>query len=246
MNTKNYIIAGIVAGAVLLGASSFVFAELIVKAVDPTTMMPIENVQKMVLQIGPNGNVLLRGTVSAVGTNSLTVKSWGGDWVVNVASSTQLMPNTGMTQFKVGEFVGVEGSVNTGSAWTINAKLVRNWTAKKVEHEDNVKARQERHNNEQEVKNVIKNESPKNWQGTASNINVDAKTFTLTVDGSAYTVQLVSDATTVNQGFLSVGFANVKAGDTVRVWGPISGTTISAYVLRDISITEKDLKDGHK
>lgn len=99
-------------------------------------VMPVATVvgveKKMVLEIGPAGRALLRGTVSSVGTNSLIVKSWGGDWIINVSSSTALAPRAAdMTQFAVGDFVGVNGVASTAAAWTIDATLVKNWTQRK-------------------------------------------------------------------------------------------------------------------
>lgn len=85
-----------------------------------------------VVQIGPEGNALLRGTVSAVGTNSITVSSWGGLWTVVLGADTQVMPKSTTTplgMIKQGDFVGVNGKVDTTQPWTINAKVVRDQTA---------------------------------------------------------------------------------------------------------------------
>lgn len=90
--------------------------------------MPMHKDVKNMVQIGPEGNALIRGIVSAVGTNSITLSSWGGSWTVNVAADTQMMPKSTSTQLawiKVGDFVGVNGRINTTQAWTVNARLVR-------------------------------------------------------------------------------------------------------------------------
>src|SRR6185436_11657 len=114
MTTENKILIAGIAAVALIGAGSLALAVY--------ATMP------MVLQVGANGGILLRGTVDAVNTNSLTVKSWGGDWVINVSSSTQLMPQNTMAQFNLGDFVGVRGIVNQNASWTVDAALVRNWT----------------------------------------------------------------------------------------------------------------------
>ncbi len=244
MDTKKYLFGAGVAAIILSGVFSLAFAEMTGQTTTVRTDSYI-NSQTMIVQIGPKGKTLIRGTIKKIDItigalpSVLTVTSWGGDWVINISSFTQLMPGSDMAQFKVGDFVGVQGIANQNASWTVDAKIVRDWTAKKMQQDNNEMMRKERHNNEQEIKEVISKESPRNWQGIASNINASGNSFTLTVDGVAYTVNLVTDAKIVNQSFLTASFANVKDKDTVRVWGPVSGTTISAYVLRDVSISEK-------
>ena len=241
MDTKKIVISAGVVATMLVSFSSLALAENMslntgLMMVKEGKEMAVRAGTQMILQVNHNGKALMRGTIESVGTSSIMVKTWGGVWTVNIGSSAKLFPGTDMSQFKAGDFVGVQGQVSETAALTIDAAIVRNWTVKKAEVENKVIERKERHNNAQEIRDVIKNESPKNWQGIASNVNVDAKSLTLTVAGTAYTVNLVTDAKIVSQSFLTINFADVKNGDTVRVWGPISGTTISAYVVRDISI----------
>lgn len=137
MNTHFKKIAIVGASALMvLSMGSVVFAENTTvqeQVAVPTVALPRpEGAKEMVLEVGPKGKVLLRGTVSVVGANSLTVKSWGGDWVVNTSSTTKFASVEGLTQFKVGDFVGVQGQVSTTAAWTIDASLVRNWMEKKI------------------------------------------------------------------------------------------------------------------
>lgn len=128
------IVAGAVA-AVLVGAASLAIAEnngMMGKSTRVTDMHG-DGGQQAVLQVGPKGETLMRGTVKVVGTSSLTVTSWGGDWVVNVSADTKLGPQTtGISQFTVGEFVGVHGETSQTAAWNIEADTVRSWTAKKA------------------------------------------------------------------------------------------------------------------
>src|SRR3989344_1839669 len=179
----------------------------------------------MIVQIGPEGKTLLRGTVSAVAASSIIVKTWGGDWTVNIGSSTQLTPGGSMSQFKVGDFVGVQGMASTSGTFLIDATLVRNWTAKETEQ-----------NNKQEINKLMKEVSPRNWEGTASNTNAAGTSFTLTIDGVAYTINVAANAKVVNRSYFTIGLGDIKNGDTVRVWGPSSNNTITAYVVRDVSI----------
>lgn len=84
------------------------------------------------VQIGPEGNALLRGVVSAVGTNSITVASWGGVWTINIGADTQIMPkntSTSLALIAPGDFVGVNGKIDTTQPWTVSARVVRDTDA---------------------------------------------------------------------------------------------------------------------
>lgn len=193
----------------------------------------------MVLQIGSNGNTLLRGTIEAVGTENLTVKSWGGNWIINISPSTKFVPSGDITQFKVGDFVGVQGSVNQNALWTIDATLVRNWTVKTTEFTKPL---------------------AKNWAGIASNIDVANRRFTLTVGGgepisitepisvAVYTINVSANARIVNKSFLTISLTDLRNGDTVHVWGPSEtvctnsvppscSNLITASAVRDLSLS---------
>lgn len=225
---------GYIAGAVVLASSAvLVFAQTIPSSTTPTTPAPStasQPKQSVVLQVGPEGRALLRGTISAVNSGSLVVKSWGGDWTVAVSASTKILPQAAgndLTKFKVGDFVGVQGTVNQTQAWTIDAKLVRDWTLRQ-------EVRAEQKQNLQAVRQIMKNERPRNYQGTVSNLS--GNTFTLTVEGTAYAVSVASNAKILNRTFLTASLADFKDGDTVRAWGPRTDTTITAGVVRNISL----------
>lgn len=241
MNTKKYVISAGVVATMLMGFSSLVLAENMMSNAESMKIgegkeMAVRAGTEMILQVNHRGKVLMRGTIESVGTGSIVVKSWGGSWTVNIGPDARLLPGTDISKFKAGDFVGVQGQVSETATFTIDAAIVRNWTVKKAEVENKVMERKERHNNQEEIRDVIKNESPKNWQGTASNINVSGNSLTLTIEGVAYTVNVVAGAKIVSQSFLTIGLADIKDGHIVRVWGPVSSTTISAYVVRDVSI----------
>ena len=235
MDAKKYAAIATIAVALMVGGAGSALADNASMSVSATTspaatmvMLPVPaNAKATVVDIGANGNVLLRGTIDSVAANSLTVKSWGGDWTVNIPSSATLMPTTDMTQFSVGDFVGVTGTVDSSSSWTVSATLVRDWTV-----QGQVKT------NKTEVNATMKASSPKNWQGTISNINTSSNSFTLTIGSAAYTVNLVSDVKVLNQKFITLALSKINSGDTVRVWGTLDGTTVTAYIVRDISITQ--------
>lgn len=216
------------AAAILVGGASLVLAEQM-QLESTAKMMPVSStVKPMVLEVGPRGNVLLRGTIETVSTNSIAVKSWGGSWVINILTDTQLMPGSDMTQFQVGNFVGVQGSINTTAAWTVDAKLVRDWTQRKEAKTD-----------KKEIKDVMRASMAKNWQGTASNVNSTTNSFTLTIDGVAYSVTLAADAKVVNKQYAALNLADIKEGDTVRIYATVSGNVATAQVVRDVSTGAK-------
>ena len=98
----------------------------------PGSITTVSSSRPMVLVVSASGNVLMRGVVSSVGTSSLMVNSWGGPWKVKVSSSTKVTPTTAtssLSKIKIGDFVGVMGSISDKTP-TINADLVRDWTAK--------------------------------------------------------------------------------------------------------------------
>ncbi len=234
MISKKYIIAaGVV--SVMLASGLVVLAEDTANmgGSAQATIMPPVKAQPQVVEIGPQGNVLLRGTISAVNANSLTVKSWGGDWMVNTTSSTTLAPKAAdMTQFVVGDFVGVQGKVSTSAAWTVDATLVRDWNV-----------RQEAQANRKDIKDVIKAITARNWEGVVvGDINAD-DSFKLQVGSTTYDVKMATGAKVVDKNFLTLAESSIKAGDSVRVYGPATDTTITASVIRDVSW---DLKKGTK
>lgn len=231
MFKKSLLVAGLVATMFSSGAL-LVVAQTEIETT-PTVVAPVAAKMPMVLEVGPAGRALLRGTVSAVGTNSLTVKSWGGDWVVNVVSSTVLAPKAAdMAQFVVGDFVGVQGVVSTSAAWTIDASLVRNWTARKE-----IKA--EVKENKQEIRGTVKAMTARNWEGVASEVNADTMTFKLNVSGVTYDIKIATGAKIVNKAFMTLSFAGIKNGDTVRVYGPVVDSVITASVVRNVSVSNQ-------
>jgi len=85
----------------------------------------------MILNINPNGNVLMRGVVESSGTDSITVKSWGGSWKIKVSSTTKIMSaNRVVSDFQTGDFVGVLGSIVQDGSFIVNASIVREWRQK--------------------------------------------------------------------------------------------------------------------
>lgn len=87
------------------------------------------NISPMIVNIGPKGNVLMRGiVVGAPGADFIEVESWGGSWKVKISTATKLMSlNKVITDFQDGDFVGVMGAVSSDGSFIIDASIVREW-----------------------------------------------------------------------------------------------------------------------
>ncbi len=184
----------------------------------------------MVLDVTSGGKVLLRGTVQSVSSGSVTVASWGGTWTVNVASTALVLPSgTALSSFQQGDFVGVQGSIDSSGNLMVNATLIRDWTARQT-------LKQQIRTNVQAVRTTMSN-GPRVVQGTLSNLDVVAKTFTLTNSaGIAYSVTLNSGVEIIGRNWATITLSQANRGDTVRVYGVVSSTTIAASVFRDVSV----------
>lgn len=106
---KKYLIGGLVTSALILSAVAF--AQVTVP---------------MMVNINPSGNAQLRGTVVSTGTDSLVVKSWGGNWTIKVSDKTKLTGKVKkLADFKAGDFVGVSGKASESANLTVEAKVLQ-------------------------------------------------------------------------------------------------------------------------
>lgn len=86
-----------------------------------------------VLEIGNDGSVLIRGVITEVNDDSLTIESWGGEWnlevddEITVVSEGEVVVNE-IPEMSVGDFVGAEGTMDDTDATTVQTTFVRNWT----------------------------------------------------------------------------------------------------------------------
>ncbi len=230
MNKK--ILAGITAIITVfaLFAGFMANAQTSTSTTSTTTAMPPVS-QKFVLQIGPKGETLLRGTIDSVASGVLTVKSWGGVWTINVPSSSEVLPvaaGKDLTQFKVGDFVGISGIASQSAGWTIDAKVVRDWNYRQ-------EVNQERKQNLNEAHQTIKNGTPRNFVGTAGDVSTSSLTLTES-NGTAYTINVASNAEIVNRNWVKIQLSGINSGDTVRVWGVNASGTVSAQIVRDVTL----------
>jgi hypothetical protein len=214
-------------------ASIATFATILVASAQITTstgaVLPVK-AERPILEVDPEGKVLMRGTIVSVGSKSLTVNSWGGTWTVNVSPTTKVLPEaTGndLTNLKQGDFVGIQGTVSQSSQLTIDAVLIRDWTYHQT-------LNQERQQNIKSANALKKSMAPKNYVGTASNVSDNS--FTLTINGVANTVNVAPGAKIVNRNWITIKLSDIKDGDNVRVWGTNDNGTITASIVRDVSI----------
>ena len=109
----------------------------------PTPTSTPVRVMPPTLSIGANGQFLSRGmVVTSVGTNSFQAQVWGVTYTVNWSGSLNPYGNefefwfrygsagtsTLSQQLKVGDEVGVAGSVSAASPLTVNATVVRDYS----------------------------------------------------------------------------------------------------------------------
>ncbi len=186
--------------------------------------------QPMVFDANAAGKVLMRGTIASLGANSLTVNSWGGVWTVNLASGAQILPvaaGTGLSQFKTGDFVGVQGTIDQTASWTVSATLVRDWTYRAA-------VTQEQKQNIQSAQG-IRGGAPRDYIGTASGVN--GSSFMLAAaNGTSYTVDVASGAEIVNRNWVTIPLTGIQSGDHVRVYGVNASGTVTAQIVRDVTL----------
>lgn len=133
---NKFIASGIGGTAIVLSAVSLAA----VVAFAQTTPAPTSTLSGQVMvSVNQNGNALLRGTIESVGTDSLVIKSWGGNWTVKVTSATEIISNNRvLSDFKVGDVAGISGSVVQDGSFAITAGVVRAWGQRSDNDKDGV------------------------------------------------------------------------------------------------------------
>ncbi len=219
--------AGVLATAAILATALAASAQTTVPA--PTAVTTTNEPQ--VLNVGQNGNVLLRGKIASIANGTMTVQGWGGTWTVNIPASASVFPAAAAsnyaTAFQTGDFVGVQGTIDTSANWTVNATLVRDWTYRTAltsQEKANAQAAQ-----------GIRNGYPRDYVGTASNVSASSLTLTAS-NGTAYTVNPGANAEIVSRGWATLPFASIQNGDNVRVYGVNASGTITASIIRDVTL----------
>lgn len=166
------------------------------------------------VQVGPKGEVTLRGTVGTVGATSITVKSWGGDWAVNVGTGVKLNSRANdviaLADIKAGDVVMVQGDMKAGAGLTVDARQIKD------------------HRISDSVARV---------RGTIASIGAN----TLTVKNGDVTWTVNTAATTKFAAKFegATTLAAMKVGDEVMAKGVLvtgSTTTLNATEVKDVSL----------
>ena len=121
--------------SLLIGSASVCGALMLASSVaaddqtQPAPQQPAVHMPGQTLSISASGRATLGGTIDSLGTNSLTVKSWGGDWTISISSSTKLLRrydgSSSLSEFHQGDTVNVNGMADASAAWTIDATKVQ-------------------------------------------------------------------------------------------------------------------------
>ena len=180
------------------------------------------------VNINGDGGVLVRGAkVTAVSSSTISATTaWGSNvlsWTVNVDGSTELVPRKGenkitLSDIMVDHIISFKGDlVTTGSGLVVNAKVVKDWSIEKKE----------------------KPEQAKVFEGTLKSVASTTlpTTLVVTIGGVDYTVNVAANISILNNLWLTTSLSNFHVADHIRLYGTVSGTTITASVVRDTSIS---------
>ncbi|HSE34824.1 MAG TPA: hypothetical protein VLB83_01745 [Candidatus Paceibacterota bacterium] len=211
-----------------------------------TTTPPVQVIDaagEWKLEVGPKGQALLRGHIVSVSGSTVIVKTWGGQWTVLVGSGTEVLPRRGqaanLSDFLPGDYVGVSGTISAATPNTVNAKVFRNRTEVRRESEErkeNKQALEQRLKEEKEKRENLLASVGKIVEGKVAAIATTTQAFTLTVKDKTYDVTTSSSTKFVDERWRTISFAAIAEGHKVRVFGVVTGSTISAEVVRDTSV----------
>ena len=174
------------------------------------------------VHINDNGSVLVRGAkVTAVsGTTITAITEWNGasmSWNINTDATTKFIElkngQSSVSDVKVGDFVSFSGNLMAGSAFTVQAKQVKNWSVAP------------------KVKTTVEGKL-ESIAGTTA-----PTTFTLKSGDKVYTVKVSTTTSVLNNKWLLTQLTNFQVGNQVRVHGMVNAdNTIDATVVRNVSI----------
>ena len=223
---------GVAVSVALLATALVAGAETTSTAASTTTTSTVtvtSPAPQMSVMINAQGRGTLRGTVDAISAGSLLLKTWGGDWTVNIASGTQVLPTSmggSLSQLKVGDVVTVEGMAVGGANLTLNATKIHSLTLRMT-------VKNEEKQNREGAKDIMKGAMPRNFAGVVSNVAANA--FTLTSDGVSYLVNLATNAEVVTRNWITLPFTSIQNNDNIRIWGVNASGTITAQIVHDLS-----------
>ncbi|MDO8523687.1 MAG: DUF5666 domain-containing protein [bacterium] len=176
--------------------------------------------------ITPTGDVLVRGAkVTAISGGTITAATtWGGTsipWSVVTDGATTFLNKVGaalsLSDIAIGDTISFVGSWNSGSALSVHAQAVKDWT---------------------------KGTDQVTLKGTVESVNSSAMTFVLARDNATTTVQ-VNASTTITENGSSAVFADITVGDTVSIGGTWN-TSHSIVTAAKLALTRKATSDERR
>mgnify|MGYP001582786202 CR=1 FL=1 len=168
-----------------------------------------DRVPQVEVQITGNGSALVRGAV-VTGISSTTISantlhgSTTAAWAVKISGTTAFVNHSGRgtssTDIAVGDIISFQGSIETGSLFTVHARVVKHWSS---------------------AETWVK----KSFSGPVITIATSTQTFTMNGGSEgAVTVRLASSSVLTLDGGVALLFANLLVGDMVKASGAYDGT----------------------
>jgi uncharacterized protein YdeI (BOF family) len=172
-----------------------------------------------IVNIGPSGNVLIRGTVTNIGSDSLEVKSWGGKWTIKISADTAFYPERlTLNQIQVNDQIGIKGKIESlEDTLTVTGKLVRDYDAK---------VREPRNYNL-----TVQSVDTANNTITARRPDAQAQTST-----NIITVRLSSQTTLVDRVGRPITLSQIGNEHHIQVYGVLIGSNLDAQSIKDLSL----------
>lgn len=136
--SKKVLVAMGLASALLIGVAALAEGQNTGSPSSSLNQLP-KPPARMNLTIGPAGRASLTGTIVSLSTNSLVVKSWGGNWNVNLPTVAASLESSNsehsnapqnLANMLAGDWVIVKGKASTTAAWTIDAARVQDLSIK--------------------------------------------------------------------------------------------------------------------
>lgn len=179
------------------------------------------------VMLTPSGDIRVRGAkvTGVAGTTLEGTTSWGSftlPWTVVTDSNTQVYFRDGnrgsLGIIQVGHVVSFKGVLDTSQAKaTVKAAVVRDWSVDRPP--------------KPAVPRLFENGSLKLPPGATK-----PTSMAVTFNGSDYTVTIAADTAVLDRNWARVNLADFKVGQTIRVYGIPTGTTIDATVVRNIGL----------
>ena len=123
-----------------------------------------------------------------------------------------------VTQIQAGDYISFSGIMNTASAFTVNAAVIKDWSA--------------------QIKSTLL--GMRTFEGSLQSVSATSLPVTLTmmIDNMSFTVNVPADISILDKNWAVTPISNFQAGDTVRIYGAIEAantSVIDATVVRNAS-----------